>query len=279
MIARYTPNTSRAGLRLIGLITVLLAVLLSSGCSSSDKKGLDTELLSAETLYGQAERALLTQKWEEALEALKRLEARYPYGKFAKQAQLDTAYAHYKLNQDGLAIAAADRFIALNPTHPSVDYAFYIKGLSSFKEEPGWRGMITGRTTLADRDPDSILKALEAFNTIVKRYPNSQYKNDAEKRIVYLKAARAEQQVSVARFYYMRGAYIAAINRSKVVLSQYGNGPQVEDALGLMYLSYQQMKMADLAADTQRILSLNYPQSNYLTTKIKPGRGWLSGLF
>jgi len=139
--------------------------------------------------------------------------------------------------------------------------------------------MITGRTTLADRDPDSILKALEAFNTIVKRYPNSQYKNDAEKRIVYLKAARAEQQVSVARFYYMRGAYIAAINRSKVVLSQYGNGPQVEDALGLMYLSYQQMKMADLAADTQRILSLNYPQSSYLTTKIKPGRGWLSGLF
>jgi len=279
MIARYTLNSSRKALRLCGLIALLLTVFVSGGCSSSDKDDLDTELLSAEALYGQAEKALLTQKWEDALVALKRLEARYPYGRFAKQAQLDTAYAHYKLNQDGLAIAAADRFIALNPTHPSVDYAFYIKGLSSFKEESGWRGMITGRTTLADRDPDSILKALAAFNTIVSRYPNSQYKNDAEKRIVYLEAARAEQQVSVARFYYMRGAYIAAINRSKVVLNQYGDGPQVEDALGIMYLSYQQMKMEDLATDTQRILALNYPDSSYLTTKIKPGRGWLSGLF
>jgi len=257
---------------------MLLALLISSGCSSSDKDDFDTELLSAEALYGQAEKALLTEKWEDALVALKRLEARYPYGRFAKQAQLDTAYAHYKLNQDGLAIAAADRFIALNPTHPSVDYAFYIKGLSSFKEEEGWRGMITGRTTLADRDPDSILKALDAFGTIVKRFPNSRYKNDAEKRIVYLDAARAEQQISVARFYYLRGAYIAAINRSKIVLNRYGNGPQVEDALGIMYLSYQQMQMPALAADTKRIITLNYPDSSYLTTNIKSSGSWLSSL-
>ncbi|MCP4010192.1 MAG: outer membrane protein assembly factor BamD [Proteobacteria bacterium] len=279
MISTHTPNSNFTILRFAGTVIMLFALLANSGCSSSDKDELDTELLSAEALYGQAEKALLTQKWEDALVALKRLEARYPYGRFAKQAQLDTAYAHYKLDQDGLAIAAADRFIALNPTHASVDYAFYIKGLSSFKEEEGWRGMITGRTTLADRDPDSILKALDAFGVIVKRFPNSRYKNDAEKRIVYLNAARAEQQISVARFYYLRGAYVAAINRSKIVLNQYGSGPQVEDALGIMYLSYQQMQMPALAADTQRILTLNYPDSSYLTTNIKSSGSWLSGLF
>lgn len=279
MIPRYSINSDRRALRRAGMAIILVTLISSSGCSSWGKEEVDTELLSAEALYGKSEEALLTQQWETALLALKSLEARYPYGRFAKQAQLDTAYAHYKLGQDGLAIAAADRFLALNPTHPSVDYAYYIKGLASFKEEPGWKGLITGRTTLADRDPDSILKALTAFNTIVNRYPNSRYKSDAEKRIVYLEAARAEQQISVARFYYARGAYIAAINRSKTVLSKYGDGPQIEDALGIMYLSYQQMQLSDLANDTRRILTLNYPNSSYLKTNIKPNGGWFNGLF
>jgi len=280
MIPRTTFKSERNTFRIAGMLMMLLALLAMSGCSSWGKeKEDDTELLSAEALYGQAEEALLNKKWSDALTALKRLEARYPYGRYAKQAQLNTAYAEYKLGHDGLAVAAADRFIALNPTHPTVDYAYYIKGLASFKEEGGLRGLITGRTNLADRDPDSITKALDAFYAIVKRYPNSRYKSDAEQRISYLEAARAEQQINVARYYYTRGAYIAAINRSKVVLSKYGDGPQVEDALGIMYLSYQQMQMLDLASDTRRILELNYPTSQYLAVNIKPSGGWLSSLF
>jgi outer membrane protein assembly factor BamD len=230
MIPRYSINSDHNALRRVGMAIILITLISSSGCSSWGKEEVDTELLSAEALYGKAEEALLTQQWETALLALKSLEARYPYGRFAKQAQR-------------------------------------------------WKGLITGRTTLADRDPDSILKALTAFNTIVNRYPNSRYKSDAEKRIVYLEAARAEQQISVARFYYSRGAYIAAINRSKTVLSLYGDGPQIEDALGIMYLSYQQMHLSDLANDTRRILTLNYPNSSYLKANIKPDRGWFSGLF
>jgi outer membrane protein assembly factor BamD len=280
MTPRYTNRLHHSALKRATVAFLLLTFLLNSGCAWWKKEEIDTELLSAETLYGQAAEALLNQRWEQALTALQSLEARYPYGKFAKQAQLDTAYAHYKLGQDGLAIAAADRFLTLNPTHPSVDYAYYIKGLASFKEVPGWKGVITGRTNLADRDPSSIRKALDAFNVIVNRFPNSRYKSDAEKRIVYLKAARAEQQISVARFYYTRGAYIAAVNRSKIVLDLYTDGPQIEDALGIMFLSYQQMRMADLADDTQRILVLNYPESRYLTTSVNPDSGnWLGSLF
>ena len=224
----------------------------------------DTEQQSAEALYGQANEAQLKSNWAEAIEAYRQLEARYPYGQYAKQAQLATAFAHYKLGEDGLAIAAADRFITLNPTHESVDYAYYIKGLASFKEVQGIRGVITGRTNLSDRDPQAIADALAAFNTIAQRYPSSRYVADSRRRIGYLTSARAQRETGIAHFYYRQGAYIAAINRAKEVLSNYPDLPQAEDALGIMFHSYQQIEMTELASDTRRILALNYPQSGYL---------------
>lgn len=264
--------------RLLGMITLILIFATSSGCGWWNKEEIDTELLSAETLYGQAKEALLNENWSEAIQALKKLEARYPYGRFAKQAQLDSAFAYYKNGDDGLAMAAADRFVSLNPTHPSVDYAYYIKGLASFNEKSGLRGLITGRNNLADRDPQSITDALAAFNTIVQRYPDSKYVRDSINRINYLQAARAQHQISIAHYYYARGAYVAAINRAKFILNQYGEFPQVEDALGIMYFSYQRMQIADLAEDARRVLVLNYPNSNYLKAK-KAKKGWLGSLF
>jgi len=264
--------------RLFSRMALILVFVISSGCAWFNKEEIDTELLSAETLYGQAKEALLNENWSEAIDALKKLEARYPYGRFAKQAQLDSAFAYYKNGDDGLAVAAADRFISLNPTHPSVDYAYYIKGLASFNEKSGLRGIITGRNNLAERDPQSVADALAAFNVIVQRYPDSKYVRDAINRINYLEAARAQHQISIAHFYYARGAYVAAINRAKFILSQYSELPQAEDALGIMYFSYQQMNIPDLADDARRILALNYPNSNYLKAK-KPKNGWLGSLF
>lgn len=271
---KLTPNP----FRLPGIITLMLVFLVSSGCSSWKKEEVDTELLSAETLYGQAKEALLNENWSEAITALQKLEARYPYGRFAKQAQLETAFAYYKNGDEGLAIAAADRFISLNPTHASVDYAYYIKGLASFNEKTGFVGLITGRNNLADRDPQAIVEALAAFKTIVERYPDSRYVRDSVNRINYLESARAQHQISIAHYYYARGAYVAAINRAKTVVSQYSEFPQVEDALGIMYYSYQQMQINDLAQDARRVLELNYPNSGYLKTS-KPKKGWLGNLF
>lgn len=251
-------------IRRIGVLVLIATFLMSSACSVFKKDKLDTEQSSAEALYGRANEAQLKSNWAEAIEAYRQLEARYPYGKFAKQAQIATAYAHYKLGEDGLAIAAADRFISLNPTHASVDYAYYIKGLASFKEVPGIRGVITGRTNLSDRDPQAIADALAAFTTIAQRYPNSRYVADARRRIGYLNSALAQRETGIAHFYFQQGAYIAAINRAKEILSNYPNLPQAEDALGIMFHSYEQMQMSELASDTRRILTLNYPQSGYL---------------
>lgn len=237
-----------------------------------NKEEVDTEKLSAEALYGTAKEAQLNQRWAEAITAYQKLEARYPYGKFAKQAQLETAHAHYKLGEDGLAIAAADRFLSLNPTHASVDYAYYIKGLASFKEVPGIKGVITGRTNLSDRDPQAVLDALAAFTTIVQRYPNSRYVADSSRRITYLNAARAKHEVGIAMFYFERGAYVAAINRSKSILASYRDFPQAEDALGIMLHSYMGMDVQELADDARRVLELNYPQSAYLKiNRLKKG--------
>ncbi len=250
-------------------LLLILALLISIGaCSLLKKKEVDTEQLSAEVLYGAAKDALLREKWLSATEKLRVLEARYPYGRFGKQALLDTAFAHYKMGEDHLAIAAADRFIALNPIHPTVDYAYYIKGLANFKEVPGIRGLVTGRTNLASLDPQSVIDAINAFTIVAQRYPNSTYAHDSKKRLQYLESARAKHEVGIAHFYFERGAYVAAANRAKSVLSVFGSLPEAEDALGIMYHSYQQMNMTDLALDTKRVLELNYPESGYLKPRV-----------
>ncbi len=249
---------------MVGLLSLTI-----SACGLWKKEELDTEGLTAEELYGNAKEAMLDKKWPDAVKKLQQLEARYPYGEFAIQAQLDTAYAHYKNNDNGLAIAAADRFLSINPTHPSADYAYYIKGLANYDEEDGLLGIVTGRINLADRDQKSIASAIAAFNTILRNYPDSQYAFDATKRIQYLESALAEHEISVARFYYQRGAYVAAVNRCKAAMESYVDRPQVEDALGLMMFSYQKMGLEDLAADTKRVLVANYPNSGYLTATRK----------
>lgn len=253
----------------ISIMLMAAFLLASSGCAlfNKDKKVKNTENLSAEALYGDAKESMLKEQWTSGLEKLQTLEARYPYGRFAKQAQLETAYAHYKLGNDGLAISSAQRFIEINPIHPAVDYAYYIIGLANFKESSGFAGLMTGKTNLADRDADAITDALSAFGSIVEKYPNSQYATDARKRTAYLQNAQAEHEVDIALFYFERNAFVASVNRCKYILTNYGSFSVREDALGVMYHSYIKMGLEDLASDTRRILRLNYPQSGYLSAK------------
>ncbi|MFT5260900.1 MAG: outer membrane protein assembly factor BamD [Saprospiraceae bacterium] len=253
--------------RKLTLIVILVSLTSACGLWKKDKLEADTENLTAEQLYGEAKQSMLDKKWIDAVANLQKLEARYPYGKFAIQAQLDTVYSHYKADDNGLAIAAADRFLSINPTHPSADYAYHIKGLASFDEEAGLMGTLTGRSNLVDRDQKSIVTAIVAFKTILSQYANSDYAFHASQRIAYLESALAEHDISVAKFYFERSAYVATVNRCKAAIESYPERPQVEDALGLMLLSYKRMGMADLASDTQRILSANYPKSGYLTAK------------
>jgi len=222
----------------------------------------DTKGLSAERIYQMGAEKMTDKDYEKAIVYFQKLESRYPHGKFATQAQLETAYAYYKKQEPVLAVAAADRFIKLHPNHPNVDYAYYLKGLSIFNE----RGIIEKMTKqqISDRDPRALRDSFMTFKDLVSRYPKSRYAKDAAQRMQYLANSLADNELHVARYYMKRQAYVAAINRTKYVLEYYPQSPSVEEALVIMISAYDLMGMEDLKNDTMRILQKNYPDSAML---------------
>ncbi len=246
------------------LLIVFTALLLIGGCASLKKDYDETADWSAQKIFEEGKKELANKKYDKAIEYFELLESRYPYGPYATQAQLETAYAYYKYEEPESAIAAADRFIRLHPTHPNVDYAWYLKGLVNFADKAGVFDFLSGQGDLSDRDPKAAKEAFDAFTELVERFPDSKYAPDARQRLAYLLNALARHDIQVGKFYLDRGAWVAAVNRAKYVIERYPDTPAVEDALGIMAQAYVHMNMPDLAADAKRVLKLNYPNSTYL---------------
>lgn len=218
-----------------------------------------------ERYYQEARQKMTDSAWEDAVTLFEQLEARYPYGRYTEQAQLEVAYAYYKDEEPALALAAADRFIRLHPTHPHVDYAYYLKGVIDFRGEKSLlHGLFGLDETMWDRDPKSARESYNAFRELTERFPNSRYAKDAVDRMRYLLDAQARYEVGVAKFYLERGAYVAAVNRCKYALENYPHTPAVEDALGIQAKAYKLMGLTKLADDTVRVLRMNFPGSRYL---------------
>lgn len=243
------------------LLLVIAAVL--SGCALFKEEEID-ENASVEELYAMARESMDKGNWGVAVERLQRLEAKYPYGVYAEQAQLDTIFAQYRLEEVELAIAAADRFIKLHPTHPSVDYAYYLKGQASYEEDRSTIGTLLGKDDLSDRDPVLTLDALNAFRDVYTLFPDSKYAPPARERVRHLTNTMARHELAIARYYHARDAHVAAVNRAKTVVEEYPDTPSVEEALGLMVSSYNIMGLPALADDSRRVLELNFPNSIYL---------------
>lgn len=251
------------------LILVLLLALLSA-CASVDVD--ETKDWSAQRLFSEGKAALASKEYTKAVEYFEKLEARYPYGPYAEQAMLETAYAYYKADEMASAIAAANRFLRTHPTHPHVDYAHYLKGLASFDEERSSLEKIFGTGDPSKRDPKALRDAYDAFKEVTLRFPNSKYLDDSRKRLVSLQNAMAMSDIHAARYYYSRGAYVATVNRTKSVIESYQHTPAVEDALGLQALAYRKLQLNDLMSDTRRVLEKNFPQSPYLADLDKAGK-------
>jgi outer membrane protein assembly factor BamD len=199
----------------------------------------------------------MDQRYEKATKLYEKLEARYPFGKYATQAQLDIAYAYYKNDEPDSALAAADRFIKLNPTHPNVDYAYYLKGLVNYNRGIG----IVDRfipTDSSQRDPGSAMEAYRDFEELINRFPNSRYQDDARQRVISLRNNLAMYEIHVADFYMRREAYVAAARRTAEVVRRYERTPAVPRALQIMEEAYRKLGMNDLADDAARVYALNY---------------------
>jgi outer membrane protein assembly factor BamD len=249
----------------------LLALLLGA-CGLLPDLSDETRGWSAQKLYAEAKAELDYRNYEKAIQYYQKLESRYPYGRYAQQAQMEIAYAHYKDSEPALAIAAADRFIKLHPNHPNVDYLYYLKGLCNFNEDLGILGYLSGQD-MTERDPKAARDAFDAFKDLATRFPNSKYTPDAVARMNYLVNALASHEIHVARYYLKRGAYVAAVNRAQFALKTYPQAPANEEGLVLMVQAYDALGMTDLRDDARRVLDRNFPQNNFVGAK-KDGAPW-----
>ncbi|MCC7040896.1 MAG: outer membrane protein assembly factor BamD [Burkholderiales bacterium] len=244
-------------------VATLLAFAVA-GCSLFPEVKDETAGWSADRLYQTAHDAMLQGNYQRAIKLFDQLEARYPYGRYAQQAILESAYSNWRGNETEAAVAAADRFIRTYPNHPNVDYAYYLKGLVYFREDQGLIGYVY-ELDLSERDPKEMRSSFAAFKELSTKFPDSQYTQDALARMRYLNNAMATYEYKVARYYFNRGAYVAAANRAQGVLVNFPQTPANDKALDLLYRSYARLDLTQLADDSKAILVKTFPESPYVT--------------
>lgn len=239
-------------------ILVLFFGLTLFGCSSNEELPDIAADASEQQIYDDAQRYLRGDNYDLAVKSLELLESRYPFGRYAEQAQLELIYAHYNAYEHEAAVEAADRFIRLHPAHPNVDYAYYMKGLSAYTadEDVFTRFLPTDPT---QRDTSQAKVAFAEFSQLLARFPDSPYAADAEARMVSLRNQLARHEILVANYYIRRGAYMAAVNRGRFVVENFQRTPAVADGLAIMAQGYILLGMNDLAEESIRVLAANFP--------------------
>ncbi len=243
-------------MRIYRFVLPLIVIGVLSACASPPEQEDETRDWSASKFYSEAKAAMADGNYQTAIRYFEGLEARYPFGKYALQSQLDVAYAYYKDDEPESALAALDRFIKLHPRDPHVDYAYYMKGLVNYNRSVGFLDRYVP-TDPSQRDAGAALDAFKDFVVLLKKFPNSKYAKDARQRLVYLRNNLAKYQLHVARYYMKKGAWLAAANRAKDVVERFERTTAVRPALEIMVDAYAKLGMNDLAADARRVLKLN----------------------
>ncbi len=261
-----------AFLRALASVAVIGATLLG-GCGLLPEVADETAGWTANKLYAEAKDAMAEGSYDKAVKYFEKLEARFPYGRYAQQAQLEVAYAYFRQHEVASAIAACERFVRLHPNHPNVDYAYYLKGLANFNEDLGLLGYVSMQD-LTERDPKAARESFDSFKVLVSKYPESRYTVDATARMKYLVNALASHEVHVARYYMKREAYVAAVNRAQTAVKTYPNAPANEEALFIMVKAYDLLGMNDLRDDAERIMRKNFPKSEYYVRGLDRGTPW-----
>jgi outer membrane protein assembly factor BamD len=256
------PSSARG----LSALIILGVALAAAGCSSipffgkDKKKDFEQEDLNTteQILYRNSQRSLRSGNYSVAIETLQRLEARFPFGRYAEQAQLEIIYAHYMAASYEAARTAADRFIRLHPSHPHIDYAYYLKGLAAHSKNKGLMDRIFASDP-AKRDMTAAREAYADFATLLARYPSSQYASDARQRMLYLRDLIARAELHIADYYMRRGAFVAAGNRARYVVETYSKSEVAADALAVVIEANYRLGLDEAANDALRVLALNFP--------------------
>jgi outer membrane protein assembly factor BamD len=245
-------------------VCLLAIAMVIGGCSWLPEVKDETASWTADRLYKEAHDAMIQGNYTRAVKLYETLESRFPYGRFAQQAILESAYSSYRAGETAAAIASCDRFIRTFPNHPNVDYAYYLKGLVQFREDQGLLGYVY-ELDLSEREPKAMRESFAAFKELSTKFPESRYTGDAIDRMRYLTNSLALYEVKVARYYYGRGAYVAAVNRAQTAITSYPRTPASEGALDVLAKSYDKLGLPQLRDDAERILKQTFPESAAVT--------------
>jgi outer membrane protein assembly factor BamD len=233
-------------------------------CAGLEK---EEEKPSAKELYEEAQSAIDAAEFQTAVKNLESLEAQYPFDPYAKQAQLDIAYAYYKFDELDAATSAVERFARLHPRDPNMDYVYYLKGLINFNRGQGLLDAWFPRHP-SRHDPAVLQQAFNDFSSLVTRFPDSKYAGDAHKRMIYLRDQLAEKEIQIAEFYIKRKSWISSAKRAEAVIKNYPNTVWTKRALEILLLSYQKLGLTELATDTQKII--DYNDFSGVTSTVEP---------
>ena len=234
-----------------------LAIACAFFISSCSKDEVEIER-PEKVYYDQAQRRIKVNNYFGAIESLQRIETQYPFGKFAEQAQIDLVYCYFMNSETEAAHSSAERFIRLHPRHPNIDYAYFMKGLSSYTRDTGLLARLTD-TDLSARDVSGAKLAFSELTEFLTRFPESQYAPYAQQRLIYLRNLVASNELAAADYYVTRKAYVAAIRRASYVLENIPNSDQNHRALQILKTSYQELGYEELMKDTEKLLALNPP--------------------
>lgn len=254
-------------LSFIRFLPRLAVLFLIVSCSSTPDD--NTTSWNADKLYNEAKSELEIGNYEKALVLYQKLETRYPFGAYAQQAQIETAYTHWQNSDSALAIAALNRYVKLYPNQTGIAYALYLEGLINFNDKKTLFSSITGED-MAERDAVAGKAAFQSFKKLVTIYPKSKYAPDALKRMRFLLNVLAENEIHVARFYLRKTAFVASLNRCKTVLERFQETPAVEEALAIMIIAYKKLNLLELSQNSSRVLIKNFPNSPYISNKYNP---------
>lgn len=251
-------------MRSVYIIGLMIGLLCLSACSSVTTTPAEKyQNQTANQIFTAGEKALHEREYRNAVEHFEALDTLYPFGPYAEKTQLDLIYAYYKTDDAAMAAATAERFIHLYPRSAYVDYAYYMKGMADFEQDRGWlqRYIVTD---LSQRDPGTARKAFDDFSTLLKLFPHSRYADDAKHHMIYLRNLFARHELTVAQYYYRRGAFVAAANRANIIVQHYEGTNVVPDALVLMVKAYRKLHLEEPAQQALSVLKQNYPQSKSL---------------
>ena len=234
------------------LVTLISSVLV--GCNSDGPEIEQPEKI----YYDQAQRRMTAKNFYGAIESLEAIETRYPFGKYAEQAQVELIYAHFMNSETEAAHTAAEKFIRLHPRHPNIDYAYFMKGLSSYTRDREFLTRVSD-TDLSNRDISGAKESFAELTEFLTRFPDSQYAPYAKQRNIYLRNMIAKSELAAADYYITIDAYVAAIRRANYVIENIPNSSENYRALKILEFSYEALGYSDLLNDVRVVININYP--------------------